>query len=118
MKVGLAPCLAILVCLGGCAGRTAGEAVLSPVSTPTAPDASFAALVAAQPEGTVLPMSYTPLGGQVLVTVGGVYESGRGKTCRQAVAVSPLGERTVFAACRAADGTWTYVPPIFERTPR
>ena len=117
MKKSMTLCLAALMGLSGCAAHTAGPDASLPAQASARPDGAFAASVAAQPEGAALPMSYTPLGGEILVTVGGVYESGMGKTCRQAVALFLLGERTVFAVCRGDDGNWSYIPPIFERTP-
>lgn len=118
MKTAMMLCLICLACAGGCAGRTVGAGTLSLVSVPALREDSFAALVAAQPEGAAVPVALTPFGGEALISAGPMYRSGLDSTCRQAVAEPAGGERRTFAVCRNVDGVWTYVPPIFEATPR
>lgn len=118
MKTPMIFCLICLVCAGGCAGRTVGAGALSSASVPALREDSFAALVAGQSEGAAVPVALTPFGGEALISAGPMYRSGLDSTCRQAVAETAGGERRTFVVCRNADGVWTYVPPIFESTPR
>lgn len=116
MKTAMMLCLICLACAGGCAGRTVGAGTLSLVSVPALREDSFAALVAAQPEGSMQYFPDSPFG-PATVGAGTFYLSGLGNECRSVrITVGSISQKV--AICREENGLWHFIPTIFECLPQ
>ena len=109
--------LSLVFCavLSGCAAR---ESVSPAASAPeTAPASlSFNEQVAALPEGSTQYFAESPFG-PAAIEAGPLYLSGLGNECRSArVTRGTMSHR--FALCKEENGSWRFIPTIFEIMPR
>ena len=99
---------------------------LSALRYPVAPCASrlrlrclnlnpFLAQVAAFPEGATQYFAESPFG-PVTIEAGAFYISGLGNKCRSARVTGGSASKR-FAVCREENGTWRFIPTIFESMP-
>ena len=95
--------LALCAVLSGCAARESA-APTAPVPEAAPAALSFGEQVAALPEGSTL-------------DAGPLYLSGLGNECRSArVTHGNMSHR--FALCKEKNGTWRFIPTVFESMPR
>lgn len=101
--------------LTGCAVRgPAKSAACDPESTPSS--LRFSEKVAALPEGSTQYFTESPFG-PVTIAVGTSYLSGLGNECRSARATEGAMSHR-FALCSEGNGSWRFIPTIFESMPR
>lgn len=115
-KLAVLPALCVtLLALSGCATR--GSVALAPSSPEAAPaPLPFNEEVAALPEGSTQYFAESPFGPATIDT-GPLYLSGLGNQCRSArVTRGTMSHR--FALCKEENGTWRFIPSIFESMPR
>lgn len=107
--------LAFCVVLCGCAARE--PLAPAPVASETVPAVlPFNEQVAALPEGSTQYFAESPFG-PAAIEAGSLYLSGLGDECRSARVTHGTASRR-FAICREENGTWRFIPTIFESMPR
>ena len=106
--------LAVSLTLPGCAMREPLTPVVSePEAVPLV--VSFTEQVVAFPEGATQYFAESPFG-PVTIEAGAVYISGLGNKCRSARVTGGSASKR-FAVCLEENGTWRFIPTIFESMP-
>ena len=106
--------LALSLTLPGCAMREPlTPAVSEPEAVPLA--VSFTEQVATFPEGATQYFAESPFG-PVTIEAGGVYIFGLGDKNRSGRVTGGSASKR-FAVCREENGTWRFIPTIFESMP-
>ena len=106
--------LALCAVLSGCAARESA-APTAPVPEAAPAALSFGEQVAAQPEGSTQYFAESPFG-QATLDAGPLYLSGLGNECRL-IRVTRGTASHKLTLCKE-NGTWRFIPSIFEGMPQ
>ncbi len=101
--------------LTGCAARGPAQNAATGTESPTS-SLTFSEEVVALPEGSTQYFAESPFG-PANIDMGRLYLSGLGSECRSVRATQGAVSHR-FALCREGNGSWRFIPTIFESMSR